>query len=275
MAASSEKSVPIEASNSVGGAYYNILHVHSWRLLALLASVGGWELVARLKWVDPYLISSPVAIAGRIYALAASGDMYGHIYVTVAETLLGFVIGAVLGIVAGMMLALAARVATIFDPFLVGLNGLPRVALAPLFVVWFGIGITSKVAVSASLVVFICLIATYTGMRNTEAVLLQAIKALGATRRQLLLKVQLPFAIPWIFAGLKSSVAMALVGAIIGEFIAAGRGIGWYISYAGGMFDTTGVMAGLVILGIIAIILDMIVARIGRRLTRWKPDIAL
>jgi NitT/TauT family transport system permease protein len=251
------------------------VHLHFWRLACLVGSVGAWEIAARLKWVDPYLISSPHAIATRLWSLARSGDMFGHVYITAIETLLGFVIGGVLGIVLGMALALAPRVAAVFDPFIVALNGLPRVALAPLFVVWFGIGVTSKVAVGASIVVFTCLFATYIGMRNTDVVLLRAIKALGATPRQLLLKVQLPFAIPWIFAGLKTSVAMALIGAIIGEFIAAGRGVGWYIAYSGGQFDTTGVMAGLVILGIMAVTLDMVVAHIGVRFTHWKPDVAI
>jgi NitT/TauT family transport system permease protein len=249
--------------------------VNAWRLLLLFATVGGWEFAARLKWIDAYLFSSPLAIGARRWQLAASGAMLVHVYVTALETLLGFVIGGVLGIVLGMVLALAPRVAAVLDPFVVALNGLPRVALAPLFVVWFGIGVTSKVAVGASIVVFICLFATYIGMRNTDAVLLRAVKALGATRSQILLKVELPFAIPWIFAGLKTSVAMALIGAIIGEFIAAGRGLGWYIAYAGGTFDTTGVMAGLVLLGIMAIALDVIVSRISLRFTRWKPDVPL
>jgi NitT/TauT family transport system permease protein len=251
------------------------LRVHAWRLLLLVLTVAAWELAARRKWIDPYLFSSPVAIGGRLWQLAASGAMLVHVYVTALETLLGFVIGGVLGVLLGMALALGPRVAAVLDPFVVALNGLPRVALAPLFVVWFGIGITSKVAVGASIVVFICLFATYIGMRNTDVVLLRAVKALGATRAQILLKVQLPFAIPWIFAGLKTSVAMALIGAIIGEFIAAGRGLGWYIAYAGGTFDTTGVMAGLVLLGIMAIALDMLVSRISLRFTRWKPDVPL
>ena len=247
--------------------------IHAWRLAMLIGGLALWELAARMKWIDPYLISSPNAIANRLWSLARSGDMVGHVYVSAVETLLGFLIGAVLGILLGMALALAPRVALVLDPFIVAINGLPRVALAPLFVVWFGIGITSKVAVGASIVVFTCLFATYIGMRNTDAALLRAIKALGATNRQLLLKVQLPFAIPWIFAGLKTSVAMALIGAIIGEFIAAGRGVGWYIAYAGGQFDTTGVFAGLVILGAMAVALDVAVARVGRRFMHWKPDV--
>jgi NitT/TauT family transport system permease protein len=197
------------------------------------------------------------------------------VYITAWETLLAFVIGAVLGIVLGMFLALSPRVTAVLDPFLVAINGLPRAALAPLFVVWFGIGIASKVAVGASIVLFVCLFATYHGMRNTEAVLVQAVKALGATPAQLLMKVELPFAVPWIVSGLKTSVAMALIGVVIGEFIAASRGLGWYIAYSGGTFDTTGVMAGLIVLGIMAVALDTLVGRIGRRFTQWKPNVVL
>jgi len=249
------------------------LGVQLWRLGILIAGTGAWEIAARLKWIDPYLFSSPGAITIRLWTLARSGEMIGHVYVTGIETVLGLVIGALLGILLGMALALAPKVAAILDPFIVAINGLPRVALAPLFVVWFGIGMTSKVAVGASIVAFTCLFATYMGMRSTDLALLRAIKALGATSRQLLLKVQLPFAIPWIFAGLKTSVAMALVGAVIGEFIAAGRGVGWYIAFAGGQFDTTGVIAGLVVLGIMAVALDVMVAYIGSRFMHWKPAV--
>lgn len=251
-----------------------------WRLYALqftllVILIGGWEAVARLKLIDPYLVSSPMAISTRLWSLAQSGSLGGHVALTAWETLLGLALGSLLGIVSGMLLALSPRTAAVLDPFMVALNGLPRVALAPLFVVWFGIGVASKVAVGASIVLFILLFATYLGMRNTDAALVQAVKALGATPRQLLVTVQLPYAIPWIFAGLKTGVAMALIGAVIGEFIAASRGLGWYIAYAGGNFDTTGVMAGLVVLGAMAVALDIAVARIGRRFTSWKPDVAV
>lgn len=249
------------------------LHAVQFALFAAL--VGGWETIARLKLIDPYLASSPLAIGTRLWSLATSGALAGHAAITAWETLLGLALGSFLGITFGMLLALSPRTASVLDPFIVALNGLPRVALAPLFVVWFGIGIASKVAVGTSIVLFILLFATYLGMRNTDAALLQAVKALGATPRQLLVTVQLPFAIPWIFAGLKSGVAMALIGAIIGEFIAASRGLGWYIAYTGGTFDTTGVMAGLVVLGAMAVTLDIAVARIGRRFTRWKPDVVV
>ena len=248
------------------------LALFGWRAGVLAAVLFGWEGSARLHWIDPYLFSSPSAIWNRLRHLAASGVLLGHVWITVLETLLALVVGATLGISLGMFLALCPRIAKILDPFNVALNGLPRAALAPLFVVWFGIGMASKIAVGASIVVFVCLFATYAGMRNTDVVLLRAVRALGATPRQVLLWVELPFAIPWIFAGLRTSVAMALIGTIIGEYVAASKGLGWYIAYSGGIFDTTGVMVGLLVLGIIAVGLDIAVDRIGRKLTPWKPD---
>jgi len=242
-----------------------------WRAGVLGMVLFGWEGGARLHWIDPYLFSSPAAICKRLWHLTASGVLFSHVWITGLETLLALFVGASVGIALGMFLALCPRIANILDPFNVALNGLPRAALAPLFVVWFGIGLASKVAVGASIVLFVCLFATYGGMRNTDVVLVRAVRALGATPRQVLLWVKLPSAIPWISAGLRTSVAMALIGTIIGEFIAASKGLGWYIAYSGGIFDTTGVMAGLLVLGIIAVSLDAAVERIGRRLTPWNP----
>jgi sulfonate transport system permease protein len=245
------------------------------RALLFAALVALWQGAVAYKWVDFYFVSSPGAIAMRLVDLTASGRLFVHVGVTFSGVVLGFVIGAVLGVGAGMAMAAGRVVPEILDPFIMALYGLPRVALAPLFVVWFGIGIWSKVAVGASIVFFLCLFSTYSGMRFTDVNLLQAVKALGGTRRQLLFKVRVPYAVPWIIAGLKSSVGMALIGTIVGEFIAASRGIGWYISYAAGSYDTTGVMAGLVILGAMSVALNGALRRVESRLLNWKPDVAI
>lgn len=245
------------------------------RVLLFAALVTLWQSAVAYKWMDFYFVSSPAAIAGRLVALTASGRLFVHVGVTFSGVVLGFLIGAVLGVGTGMAMAAGRLVPEILDPFIMALYGLPRVALAPLFVVWFGIGIWSKVAVGASIVFFLCLFSTYSGMRLTDVNLLQAVKALGGTQRQLLLKVRVPYAVPWIIAGLKSSVGMALIGTIVGEFIAASRGIGWYISYAAGSYDTTGVMAGLVVLGAMSVALNSALRRLESRLLNWKPDVAL
>ncbi|MFT4065537.1 ABC transporter permease [Paraburkholderia sp.] len=253
--------------------YRNSLSLLICRIGVLFLIVAAWEAFVDLRWMDRYLFSSPSKIIARFGTLISSGALFEHIYVTAAETFLAFVIGAVAGVVLGILLALLPRVARILDPFLVAINGLPRAALAPLFVVWFGIGIASKVAVGASIVLFVCLLSTYDGVANANAVLLQVGRSLGATPYQLLTKVQLPSALPWIVGGLRTSVAMSLIGTIIGEFIAASHGLGWYIAYSAGIFDTTGVMVGLIVLGLIAVLLDISVQFIGRRLTPWKANV--
>lgn len=245
------------------------------RIIVFVAVVTVWELAANLKWLNPYFFSSPGAIAVRLWQLVISGRLFIHLGITFWEVVLGFVVGSVLGVACGMAMAAGRIVPEILDPYIMALYGLPRAALAPLFVVWFGIGVASKVAVGASIVFFLCLFSTYSGMRLTDTMLVQAVKALGATKRQLLFKVRVPYAVPWIIAGLKSSVGMALIGTIVGEFVAASRGIGWYIAYAGGSYDTTGVMVGLVVLGVMSVVLNALLRRVEARLLNWKPEIAI
>jgi NitT/TauT family transport system permease protein len=226
----------------------------------------------RFRLVDAFSVSSPTAIGARLMELTLSGEIFVHAGVTATEMLGGFFLGAIFGILSGIVLALTPRLSETLDPFIVVLNGLPRAALAPLFVFWLGIGLSSKIAIAASIVFFICLFATYTGMKNTDRMLLRAVEALGATRHQLLVKVRLPSTVPWILTALKASVGMALIGAVIGELVAASRGLGWYIAYSAGNFDTTGMFAGLVALGVMAILVDSTVAAVGQRFTRWRSD---
>lgn len=243
------------------------------QLLTLIVVLLAWEMSVRFKLVDPFMLPAPSTIGVRLATLTMSGEIFHHTFVTAVEMLGGFFLGAALGILVGMGLSLAPRLADTLDPFIVVLNGLPRAALAPLFVVWLGIGLSSKIAIGASIVFFICLFATHMGMRTTDAMLLRAVEALGATKRQLLLKVRLPSTVPWILTALKSSVGMSLIGAVIGELVAASSGLGWYIAYSAGNFDTTGIFAGLFALGVMAIVVDISVAKLGKRLTRWRPDL--
>ncbi len=243
------------------------------QLIALAAALVLWQGLVDSGAVDPFILPSPLSILQRLVALASSGELFAHAYTTLLEIAGGFLLGSALGIAFGMSLALFPKFAETVDPFIVVLNGLPRAALAPLFVVWFGIGLSSKVAISASIVFFICLFATHMGMRNTDPMLLRAVEALGADRIQLLMKVRLPSTVPWILTALKSSVGMALIGAVIGELVAASSGLGWYIGYSAGVFDTTGIFAGLVALGVLAISIDAGVEGVGKRYTRWRSDL--
>jgi NitT/TauT family transport system permease protein len=245
------------------------------RIGVLIVALLAWEMCARWSLIDESIVSRPSAIATRLFELALSGRLLTDVSVTLYETFAGLVIGAVLGIAAGASMTFGKLVPEILEPYIIALYSLPRIALAPLFIVWFGIGVGSKIAVGASMVFFLTLLSTYMGMKQTDTTLLLAVKALGATRRQLLLKVCVPYAVPWIISSLKTGIGMALIGTIVGEFIASSKGIGWYISYTGGQFDATGIMAGIVVLMLISFLLNFMVRKIEQKLLNWKPDASI
>ena len=243
--------------------------------LALVAAVlGAWEVVVRLRLIDPFFTSLPSAIAASLVRDVASGDLVRHTAVTSLEMLLGWALGGALGIASGFLLAKFEFVNEVLDPILYALNGLPRVALAPLFIIWFGIGFGSKIAIGASIVYFICVFATYGGIRSVDQGLVDAVRVLGASEIQVNRKVVLPSCLPWIFSGLKVSVGMALIGAIVGEFIGARSGVGYYIVYSASLFDTAGVFAGIFVLMLMAAALNELIKVAERRLLRWRPLVA-
>lgn len=246
--------------------------IHVGRAALLIVALLGWEISARTGLIDEGVVSTPSAIMARLVDLTMSGQLFTDVSVTLFETFAGLVIGAILGIAAGASMTFGKVVPEILEPYIVALYGLPRIALAPLFIVWFGIGIGSKIAVAASMVFFLTLLSTYMGMKQTDQTLMLAVKALGATRRQLLLKVCVPYAVPWITSSLKTGIGMSLIGTIVGEFIASSSGIGWYISYSGGQFDATGIMAGIIVLMLISFVLNSMVRKIEGLLLNWKPD---
>lgn len=244
------------------------------RLGVIAVFLGIWEGAVRLRWVDPFFTSLPSAIFANFAAGVASGDLVHHTAVTSLEMLLGWALGGTLGIASGFLLAKFEFVNQMLDPILYALNGLPRVALAPLFILWFGIGLASKVAIGVSIVYFICVFATYAGIRSIDRGLVDAVRVLGASEIQVNRKVMLPSCLPWIFSGLKVSVGMALIGAIVGEFIGARGGVGYYIAYSASLFDTAGVFAGIFVLMLMAAALNELIKMAERRLLRWRPPVS-
>ena len=240
-------------------------------MLAVFA--GAWEGVTRAGLVTPFWISSPVLIARDMWRSLTGAAMYVHIGITLYEAFLGFVTGAVVGIAGGFALARWDRLARVLDPYVTALNSLPRVALAPLFILWFGIGLTSKIVLAFSLVVFILLVNTHAGAKNVDQDLVIITRLLGASRRQLTMKVILPASIPWIFAGLRLGLSYALIGAVVGEVIVAQAGLGFLISAAAGVFNTTGVFTALIILMVIAMLLNELMKVAERKLLRWRPQV--
>ena len=215
-----------------------------------------------------FFFGEPVKIFGRIWTwFVVNADIYQHLWVTLLETVLAFAIGTVLGLGFGLWLALSPMAGAIADPYIKALNSMPRVILAPIFAVWFGLGIASKVALGVTLVFFIVFFNVYQGVKEVSPVVLANARMLGASQRQLLRHVYLPSATSWVFSSLHTSVGLAFVGAVVGEYLGSSRGVGYLILQAEGAFDINTVMAGILVLTAFALALDA-----ARRPDRAAPD---
>jgi NitT/TauT family transport system permease protein len=246
--------------------------VLAWQILVGVTTLVLWQALVSLKLLDPFFVSRPSDIARRIATWITSGTLWPHLIVTLEESLLGLIVGAVLGIGLGFAFARSPMVARVFDPYIKMLNAIPRVVLAPLFLLWFGLGIWSKVALAVTLVFFVMFFSTYQGVRDASQVLIDNVRMLGASERQLVRHVLVPTALTWIFSSLQTSLGFAMVGAVVGEYLGSTRGLGYVISQAEGTFDTTGVFAGMTILGAVVVIVSAGVTRLERWLLRWKQD---
>jgi len=246
-------------------------NVRLWQLGLFALVVLGWEYSVRWGWVDAFFFSMPSDISLRIVEWFRSGEVYRHLWITLAETVLAFVSGTAAGVVFGLWLALSPLAAAVLDPFLKALNSIPRVILAPIFTLWFGLGMASKVALGFTLVFFIAFFNTYQGIREVNPLLLANARMLGADRAQLLRHVYLPSAASWILSSLRTSVGFAVIGAVVGEYLGASAGLGYVISQAEGVFDTTSVFAGIVVLAVFVVLLDVVVSRVEERLLVWRP----
>jgi len=233
------------------------------RLAVVLGAIAIWELAARTI-VDPFWISRPSLVAQRLYQMAVSGDLVWHAQTTVWQALLGSALGLICGVGLGAALAYRPRLAAAVDPILMGLYSLPRIALAPLFILWFGIGLLSKVMMVFSLVVFIFLLNTMQGLRAVDPDLVDLMRSMRAKRAFIARRVLFPSIVPWLVTAARISVGLALIGSVLGELLGANRGLGWYVENASGRLDTTGVFAGLVLLMIIAVILNTAVDLVER-----------
>jgi NitT/TauT family transport system permease protein len=248
------------------------LLVWGGRAAVFVGFVGLWEWAIRSGRVDPFFFTQPSAIASFLVEDFRAGDIWAHILVTLRETLVGFALGASAGVVAGLVRMQFSLVAAVTDPFLTVLNVLPRVALAPMFIIWFGIGELSKVALAVSLVFFILMLNTEAGLRSLDRELVIAMRGLGATDAQLFWKVMLPGAVPSIFGGLRLGVVYALLAVVVGEMIAARQGLGQRIAFFGASFRAEGVLGTILVLAMIGLALNFAVARAEDRLLRWKRE---
>lgn len=246
-----------------------VLGVLAYQTVFVGACLLAWQLVSG-RWVAPLWMSRPTDIAGKLGEWLWSGTLAFHLATTALEMALGYVLGALVAIGLGLLLGARPLLGQVLSPFLVALYSVPQVALAPLFVLWFGIDIPSKVALVAATVFFLVFFNTYEGVRTVDPDLVNTLRLMGARERDIFRRVMVPAASLWIFTGLKVSVRYALTTAIVGEMIAGNRGIGYLVSRAAGYFDTTGVFAGTIVLMLCGLLLTGVVSRAERFVTRWK-----
>jgi len=230
-----------------------------------------WE-IASGRWIETLLISSPGRIFTSLIAGFRDGDLLQHTWVTFQEIAIGFPVGAISGIALGYAFGRSRVLADIFEPIIIALNGIPRTALAPLFIVWLGIGLWSKVGVVFLLTFFLNFFNTYTGMRQMDQEYVDLANLMGVKGCKLTFKVIFPAISPYVFTGIRTSIPFAVIGAIVGEFVAATEGVGFFIRMSAGIFRTADVFVGIIVLMIMVIIMDKIAEMIERRALRWQTQ---
>jgi NitT/TauT family transport system permease protein len=250
------------------------------RLLVLCIGLLVWEfaagdLVRGVRLVDPFFISSPSRIAADLRQGFSDGILLTHVGVTLFEAFAGLLIGMITGIAAGLAFGIWRPLEQIAEPFMSALNALPRPAIAPLMVLWLGIGLASKVLLAWSLVFFLVFYNTYLGVKTIDQDIVNAMRVMRATSTQLIRIVVLPSVFSWIFAALRLSVSYALIGAIIGEFVGATAGIGYQLIAAEGLLQTDRVYSALVLVGIIAALLTTLAKMLENRILKWRPPVSV
>ncbi|WP_406385781.1 ABC transporter permease [Streptomyces sp. NBC_01618] len=245
------------------------------RVAVLLAVIGLWEWLARTAVIDPFNFSMPSKIWDQIRTWVvdgtAQGSLWEQIWYTLYEALLGWVIGVIAGVLLGIALGRVRFAADVLGPYIKVLNALPRIVLAPIFLIWFGLGPASKVASAVVLVFFPVFFNAFQGAREVDRNLVANSRILGASNRQVTLQVVIPSATSWIFTSLHVSFGFALIGAIVGEYIGATKGLGLLVAASQGTFNAAGVYAAMVILAIVALLAEGLLTFLEKRLFRWKP----
>jgi sulfonate transport system permease protein len=246
------------------------------QVLVAVAAVLIWHIlttvpIGGVKLLPPFFFSTPSDVALRIGKWFAEGTIWMHVWITLLESVLAFVLGSIAGILVGFWFARQPVVAAVFDPYVKMTNSLPRVVLAPIFALWLGLGIWSKVALGFTLVFPIVFFNVYQGVKEVSPAILANARMLGMTERQLMRHVYWPSALSWMFSSLHTAIGFAMVGAVVGEYLGSAAGLGYVIQQAEGVFDVAGVFAGMIVLTAFVLTLDRLVTLAERRLLVWRP----
>ncbi|HLH23465.1 MAG TPA: ABC transporter permease [Chloroflexota bacterium] len=269
-----ESTVEAPSAGAPGSAARYALLTHGLRLAIVVALLALWQ-YASGRWVDAILISSPTEIVARFAEMIQNGQLWRHTQVTFTEIIIGYAIGAGLGLAVGFGLAQSRLWADVFEPMILGFYGIPRTALAPLFIIWLGIGIASKVGVVALMSFFLVFFNTYAGLRGVDRDYVNLARLFGADRFHLIWRVLLPAASPTILVGLKTAVPQAVIGATVGEFIASSEGLGYFIRRAAGTFDAAGLFVGVIMLLVLVLVANWLLDLLEARLMAWRSVTAI
>ncbi len=253
--------------------------VTGWQIGILLAILGLWQVTSDLHWIDPFFYSSPYGIALRLWDWITegteSGPLWYHLGVTMEEALIGFVIGSVTGVLVGVALGRNKLASDILSIYIKAINSIPRVVLAPIFVMIMGLGLPSKVALAFIMVFFVVFANAFQGVREADRNMIANARILGASNWQVTRNVILPSAMSWIFASLHISFSFAIIGAIVGEFVGSLAGIGYLISIAKGTYDAAGLYAAIILVMVVTLGAEYVMTLIENRITRWRPQQSL
>jgi NitT/TauT family transport system permease protein len=240
--------------------------------LAVIGFFALWEIGVRMGWISAFLVGSPFGIFADGFKMIASGELLSDTWYTLFEAILGFVIGTILGSLVGLALWYSVFVARLVEPFIVAINSVPKIALAPIVVLWFGTGLVSKVMLSVSLTAIVALIAAYQAAKDADVDLQSLLISMGADKHQVFFKAVVPSTLPSIIATFRINIGFGLVGAVVGEFISSQRGLGHLIYTASSLYDLNTVWVGLFTLMIMGFVLYFVIDLIERSSLPWKQS---
>ncbi len=254
------------------------ISVHAGQLFILVAFLGTWQLLGNAKVIDPFFFGTPLGIVERLADWMVNGTAYGsfwlQIWITLEEALLGFAFGVGSGIVLGVLLGEIPFLADVINPYIKIVNALPRIVLGSIFIMWLGLGLPSKVLLAAVLVFFVVFFNAFQGVRSVDRNLVSNARILGATRLQVVRHVVFPSAMTWIIASLHVALGFSIIGAIVGEFLGAQKGLGLVIATAQNTFDANGVFGAMIVIGILALGAEALMSILEKRLLSWRPPSA-
>jgi NitT/TauT family transport system permease protein len=257
-----------KATTAVNKPYSNRLGIIATQVTILVIILAVWQFGVTDASL-PYF-SRPSLVAAKLYELLTHQDIYRHMYVTLTEIALGYALGASFGLVLGFVLGRSSFLSATFEPYIMGLYSIPKIALAPVFIVWLGLGMASKVAVVFVASFFLVFFNTYSGLLSINEEFVRLARLMGASWPQTVVRVILPAAAPQIFLGLRTAVPYAVIGAVIGEYIGASEGLGYFILYASQTYDAPSLFAGIIILVAIVFLANFGLSRLEGRVIRWR-----